>query len=197
MAAQEHSESGSTTKALIFDCFGVLYVGSLEMLHDITPKEKWEELSDLNIGSDYGYISVDEYLDTLVTLTGLDRHSLLAMREAVHVRNEPVVEYARELHKTYKIAMLSNVGPDLIERLFTEREQEELFDTIVLSSKEGLVKPHPGIFQLTADRLGVAPGECIMIDDLSRNVVGADAAGMRGIQFTSLDNLKTDLARIL
>lgn len=192
MAARE-----SSIKGFVFDCFGVLYVGSLQMLYDITPKEHWQQLHDLNIGSDYGYIDADEYVETLASISGLSRQKIIEMREQVHVRNEAVVDYVRELHKTYKVAMLSNVGPALIEHLFSEEERAQLFDTIVLSSREGIVKPHPKIFQIAAERLGLQPSECVMIDDLERNIEGADAAGMRGIVFTSLENLKADLGRLV
>lgn len=183
-------------KAIIFDCFGVLYVGSLQALYDITPQEKWGELHDLNTGSDYGYINADEYAETLAAITGRDKQEILELRTREHVRNEPLVQYVRELHKNYKIALLSNVGFDLIERLFTEAERAELFDTIVLSSTEGIVKPHPRIFEIAAERLGLHPADCLMVDDLQKNIDGADAAGMHGVVYAGLDGFKADIARL-
>ncbi len=184
-------------KGLIFDCFGVLYVGSLQMLYDITPKDRWRELHDLNVGSDYGYIGADEYAEALASITGRSKTDIIELRAREHTRNEPVVDYLRELKKHYKVAMLSNVGPELVERLFSEQERSELFDAIVLSYTEGLVKPNPAIFTLTAERLGLTAGECVMIDDLEKNIEGADAAGMPGIVYTNLDSLKTDLTSVL
>lgn len=185
------------TKGIIFDCFGVLYVGSLAGLYDMTPREKWNELHDLSVGSDYGYIARDEYLAALAGLTGRPLEEIEAQQAAAHVRNDGLVEYIRELKKTFKIAMLSNVGRDLVESLFSESERAELFDAIVLSYEEGIVKPHPRIYQITAERLGLAPGECLMIDDLQKNIDGADAAGMRGLVYSDLPNLKSDLSRVL
>jgi len=190
MAAQE-------VKGIIFDCFGVLYVGSLQMLYDITPEARWNELHDLNVGSDYGYIGPDEYAEALAELTGRSKAEIIELRMRKHIRNDALVEYARELHKSYKVGLLSNVGPDLIERLFSEEERAELFDTVVLSSTEGIVKPNPHIFELAAERLGLDPSECLMIDDLEKNIEGADAAGMRGIVYTNVESLKTDLTRAL
>ena len=184
-------------KGLIFDCFGVLYVGSLQMLYDITPKDRWRELHDLNVGSDYGYIGADEYAEALAGITGRSKAEIIELRAREHTRNEPVVDYLRGLKKRYKVAMLSNVGPELVERLFSEEERTELFDAIVLSYTEGLVKPNPAIFTLTAERLGLTAGECIMIDDLEKNIEGADAAGMPGIVYTNLDSLKSDLTSVI
>jgi HAD superfamily hydrolase (TIGR01509 family) len=67
----------------------------------------------------------------------------------------------------------------VIDGLFTPEELESLFDVVVLSSEVGMVKPHPEIYELVAERLGVASGECIMIDDLPTNTAGAEAAGMQ------------------
>lgn len=196
MAAQG-MDNNNGIKAVIFDCFGVLYVGSLQMLYDITPEARWPELHDLNVGSDYGYISPDEYAESLAEITGRSKQEIIDLRLQKHVRHEDMVAYVRELRKTFKTALLSNVGPDLIERLFTEPERAELFDTIVLSSTEGLVKPNPHIFELAATRLGLSPGECVMIDDLEKNIEGADAAGMKGVVFMNLKQLKADLAPVL
>jgi HAD superfamily hydrolase (TIGR01509 family) len=183
-------------KAIIFDCFGVLYVGSLQALYDITPKEHWRELADLNAGSDYGYVTADEYATRLSELTGKSKDEIIDLRRREHARNDALVACLYELKKNYKVGLLSNVGFDLIERLFTEQERSELFDAMVLSSTEGIVKPHPRIYQIAAERLGVSAGDCLMIDDLQKNVDGADAAGMRGLQYTNLANLKSDLARL-
>lgn len=42
-------------------------------------------------------------------------------------------------------------------------------------------KPHPALYQLAAERLGVAPGACIALEDSPRGVAAAKAAGMRCI----------------
>ena len=62
---------------------------------------------------------------------------------------------------------------------------DEMFDTIVISGEVNLRKPDPEIFQLTADRLGLAPPECVFVDDLPVNVAGAEAVGMAGVHHES------------
>lgn len=183
-------------KGIIFDCFGVLYVGSLQGLYDMTSREKWGELHDLSIGSDYGYISRDDYLAGLSALTGRPLEEIEAQQARSHVRNEALIEYLRELKKTHKIGLLSNVGRDLIEELFSEAERAELFDCMVLSYEVGIVKPHPQIYRIAAERLNLNPSQCLMVDDLEKNIEGADAAGMHGLVYSSFDTLKADFARI-
>jgi epoxide hydrolase-like predicted phosphatase len=63
----------------------------------------------------------------------------------------------------------------------------ELYDQVVISGEIGARKPEPRIYLLTADRLGVAPQQCVFVDDLLQNVEGAKAAGMEGIVHRSAE----------
>jgi HAD superfamily hydrolase (TIGR01549 family) len=99
------------------------------------------------------------------------------------------------LRADFKVGLLSNVGRDLIARLFSEEEVSTLFDAVVLSSEVGMVKPYPEIFELMADRLDVRPDECLMIDDMPDNIAGAESVGMQGIVFKTNDELESTLKR--
>lgn len=52
-----------------------------------------------------------------------------------------------------------------------------VFDLLVLGPVLGVRKPDPEVFRRTAERLGLAPEECVVVDDLVANVRGARAAG--------------------
>ncbi len=56
-------------------------------------------------------------------------------------------------------------------------EIAELVDVLVLGPALGVRKPDPEVFRRTAARLGLAPGECVVVDDLPVNVRGAREAG--------------------
>jgi 2-haloacid dehalogenase len=60
----------------------------------------------------------------------------------------------------------------------------EVFGTIVVSGQEHMLKPDPRIYRLLCDRAGVAPADCVFIDDGMHNVDGARAVGMDAIHFT-------------
>lgn len=53
-----------------------------------------------------------------------------------------------------------------------------LFDVVVISGEVGMRKPDPGIFQLTAERLGVEPAACVFVDDTPGHLRGAQDVGM-------------------
>lgn len=184
-------------RGIIFDCFGVLYHGSVSRLLELAPAERHVELFDVGRSSDYGYISRTEYLQRIGEIIGKTPEEVDELTRAQHVRNESLFAYVRELKQTYRIALLSNVGRDSISRLFTPEELAELFDVTVLSSDVHMVKPNPEIFAYTAAKLGLAPGDCLMIDDLEGNIQGAEQAGMHGIVFTTTDKLREALAKYL
>lgn len=62
------------------------------------------------------------------------------------------------------VCLLSNIALDPRPRL-DEIGLLEKFDEVVLSYEVGVVKPDPEIFRLAADKLGLAPEECLMIGD--------------------------------
>lgn len=101
------------------------------------------------------------------------------------------------LGSTVRIAMLSNNGP-LTRDAFAELAPEtlKLFDpNLFFSYQFGTKKPDPAIFRAVAQRLGVAPGECLFVDDKAHNAKGAREAGMRGIHFTGQAGFEADLAK--
>jgi len=60
-------------------------------------------------------------------------------------------------------------------------EIRSLFDEVVISAEVGLHKPQPEIYLLAAERLGVAPADCVFVDDLRENCAGAEAVGMTAV----------------
>lgn len=62
-----------------------------------------------------------------------------------------------------------------------DRAPLEIFDATVISGDVGLHKPQPEIYELGAERIGVAPADCVFVDDLRENVTGAEAVGMTAI----------------
>ena len=64
---------------------------------------------------------------------------------------------------------------------------EELFDAAVISGEVGMRKPEPRIYRYTAELLGVAPEECVFVDDLPSNVSAAVDVGMVGITHRTAD----------
>ncbi|MCU1383842.1 MAG: HAD-superfamily hydrolase, subfamily variant 3 [Acidobacteria bacterium] len=61
-------------------------------------------------------------------------------------------------------------------------ELQGLISATISSSDHGLMKPHPSIFTAALQRLGVEPGEAVMVgDSFKHDVEGALNVGMRAV----------------
>lgn len=108
--------------------------------------------------------------------------------------NTPVVNVlARVKSAGFPTVLLSNVDP--VRFAFIRGRYPEIlfFDAYVLSYELRLLKPDPAIYLEAARRAGVPPEECVLIDDMERNVRGAEAAGLRGILYTPETDLEAEL----
>ena len=56
-------------------------------------------------------------------------------------------------------------------------------DVLVDGSVEGYLKPHPRLYELMAERLGVAFDDMVFVDDQMTNVRGAEALGIPTVPF--------------
>ena len=73
----------------------------------------------------------------------------------------------------------------------------QLFEGIVVSGDEKLIKPDARIYEVLLERYGVKAEEAVFIDDSLKNVKGAEAVGIKGIHFSSPEKLKEELEEIL
>ena len=118
--------------------------------------------------------SVDEGLATRTTVwyPGA-RESLVTLREI-----------------GYKLALISNTH---WRWLASRREEvEEYFDIITLSYEHGFAKPHPSIFLVTSEKLGIDLERCLHVgDDPWTDIHGAKQVGMKTV-FVRRDDRKTN-----
>ena len=183
-------------QAVIFDCFGVLCVGSRTYLVSQCPQEGRERLEELFDQADYGYISAEEFLVQSAEVMGLSAGDLQRMLDRQYARDEKMIDFVRSLRAQYKTALLSNANNAIIRKLFSEDELTSVFDEVIVSSEIGMIKPSAELFELAATRLDCLPGECVMVDDVETNIIGAADAGMKGIVFRSLEQGKAELREL-
>lgn len=185
-------------KAIIFDCFGVVYKdnfskayehfgGDLEKDGEFIEQtffdvSKGTLLSGTAIVADHLGISADEWKDYQAQVKGF---------------NEKLLVYIKELRKTYKVGMLSNVGQSGLSSEMDYKVLEEHFDDIVESAKIGFAKPEARAFEIAAERLGVRLDECVFTDDRPNYVEGATHVGMQALLYKDFDSFKKELEGIL
>jgi epoxide hydrolase-like predicted phosphatase len=183
-------------RGIIFDCFGVLRLDTKEQLYVRFPEKRYE-LQDLYARIDRGLIEKEEALRELGVILGWNRASVIRQIRSESTLNEPLVSYIATIRSRYKIALLSNIGRGWVQEFFDAHQLHDLFDTVVLSGAEGITKPDPRIFERTAERLGLRPEECIMIDDSAENCRGAEAVGMKSIRFGDNASLLKQLQQLV
>jgi putative hydrolase of the HAD superfamily len=74
---------------------------------------------------------------------------------------------------------------------------EELFDGIVISGEEGIRKPSRRMYELGAERAGIAPELCVYVDDIPFNLTPAEKLGMATVHHTSAETTIPELERLL
>jgi len=188
-------------KAIIFDCFGVLLADVLRVKADelaATHPDAAENFHAVLRAGDRGIIAPQEVAEQVGNILGISTEEVLTMSREGEVKNLALIAEIPKLRSRYKVAMLSNInGRAWLDDRFGDGELDRLFDVVVASGDVGMIKPEPGIYELTAERLGVAPGECVMIDDLLKFTEGAKAVGMQAIQFHTTAQALSELETVL
>ena len=141
-------------------------------------------------------LTEDEFGERFGELLELDDRTRLIERMFAGVRtDERMLAAVRAVRAAgLRTGLISNsMGGGSYDRaLFPE-----LFDGVVISGEVGLHKPQPEIFLLGAERTGVAPEECVFVDDLRENCEGAAAVGMTAVLHRGAHTTLPELARLL
>ncbi len=141
-----------------------------------------------HIDVEIGKIDVETYFDQFCKTTGLTwtREEWITQWGSIFRPNT----FGQGLFKTlegegHSVALLSNLGPHHTECI--EQRFPCFFDIhtpAFLSYELGFHKPDPNIYHATCKGLSKPPEECLFIDDMEENVIGAKDIGMHGMQLT-------------
>ena len=117
-----------------------------------------------------------------------------AFRSA-YVPKQQMFNLASSLHdKGYKTALLSNTEMPAVE--FFYEQDYYIFDVLVFSCIEGVMKPDRRIYKITLERLDLKAGQAVFIDDRKDYIRGAQKVGLNAILFKSIGQVKDDLIRL-
>ena len=104
------------------------------------------------------------------------------------------VALLEQLHASgSRLYAISNFSAEAFEMTRPLYPFLDWFDGLVISGREGLVKPDAAIYRLLLERYGLRAEECLFIDDVERNIQGARAVGMQAVLFTNPEQLALDL----
>jgi putative hydrolase of the HAD superfamily len=210
----------STFSTVIFDFGGVITsspfdafarleaengqpVGSVRRINSANPDgNAWAlfERAEIN-AAEFDTMFAGEAATLGITLRGADVLAVLAG----DIRPAMVAALDTLKARLYKLGCITNNVPSgkgagmamTEEKATAVAHIMKRFDYVIESSKAGVRKPDPRIYQMMCDALDVAPAECIYLDDLGINCKPAAALGMAAIKVIDDEQALAELGDLL
>jgi epoxide hydrolase-like predicted phosphatase len=150
----------------------------------------------LLIDMETGAITEEEFEPRLAEALGVAEHANLIERMMAGAQPDPVMIAA------VRAAKRAGVRTGLVSNSWGTRRYPrdllaELFDGTVISGEEGTRKPDSRMYELGAERIGLAPEACVYVDDLPFNLEPAAALGMATVHHVDAGTTVAELERLL
>jgi 2-haloacid dehalogenase len=185
-------------RAVVFDAYGTLldFASAAHGARDALG-EQWQPLADLwrrkqleytwlrslmGAHADFWAITgdaLDHALDALkLTDTGLRQRLMDAYaRLDGYPDAAPALEALRKAG--LKTAILSNGTPRMLAQAVRSARLDGLLDQVLSVEEVGVYKPHPSVYRLAVDKLGLWPAELVFVSANAWDAHGAKQAGLR------------------
>ena len=190
---------------VVFDFAGVLFHWQPQALlqqvlpqraHDAASARHWQAQIFQAYGGDWaafdrGTVAPADLVQRIAARTGLAPAEVQAVIDAVPLALQPMpgtVALLQQLHAAgHAMYFLSNMPAPYADHLDRTHGFLRLFSDGIYSGRVLQIKPERSIYDLAAQRFGVAPGGLLFFDDVVANVVAAQAAGWQAAHFTDAD----------
>jgi HAD superfamily hydrolase (TIGR01509 family) len=179
-------------KAYLFDCDGTI-VDSMP-LHYVAWKQvlgEWGCEFAEEVFYAWGGMPVAEIIATLNERDGLTMpvEEVQRRKEQLYFDILPelkavpeVLEHIEFSHGHIPFAVVSGSTRDSVTRSLMTLGILDKFDTLVCAGDYTKSKPDPEPFLIAAERLGVAPEDCLVFEDTEMGIQAATAAGMASVK---------------
>ena len=98
--------------------------------------------------------------------------------------------------KGYKIGLASSSSKETIKQFMRVTKTESFFDAFTSGDEVKEGKPNPEIFLKCAEKLGVEPKDCVVIEDSVHGVEAAKKAGMKCVAVLTGKHSRKDLEKV-
>lgn len=194
-------------KAVIFDMDGVL-----------VDSQPYHFKADIDTMAEYGVIKDQKFYESFAgTLTADRMRTLKEMFgldvpvEEMTIKRENMIldimgkddikpvsgipEFLRSIkEKGLTTAVASSSDYKLINLILDRLKIAKYFDSVTSGSDVKRGKPSPDVFLLAAERIGIEPSECLVVEDSENGVKAAKAAGMKALGYINPTSGKQDLS---
>ena len=99
--------------------------------------------------------------------------------------------------KGIPIALVTSSGRPLVDRYLKMSGLEDVFDIIMTGETVTHGKPHPEIFLSAAEKLGVLPAHCVVVEDSPNGIRAGHAANMYTVMVPDLHPVTEELRSLL
>jgi 2-haloacid dehalogenase len=123
--------------------------------------------------------ALDFALDTLGIAPGALRQRLMNLYLALDLFPDAAETLRRLKDAGYKMAILSNGSPGMLAPVVAHAKIGSLLDAVLSVEEAGIFKPHPKVYQLAVDRLGIAAPEIVFLSSNAWDAYAASAFGLR------------------
>ena len=186
-------------EAILFDMDGVLVdsepihieIEKLQFrLNNILISEE-EHLKYMGTASDVMWKAIAERHPISIPVEELiEQNRIESVRFFSELAEIPVmpglVELLEKLRtKKYPMAVASSSTPEMIDLILEKTQLKKYFQAIVSAEEAGKSKPEPDVFLVAAQKLGVKPENCLVIEDSFNGIAAAHAAGMSCVAYQS------------
>ncbi|SDD94254.1 haloacid dehalogenase superfamily, subfamily IA, variant 3 with third motif having DD or ED [Paracoccus isoporae] len=179
--------------AFIFDCDGVLIDSEPISVAELGRTLRWagaeisnariyERMIGRSVAEIVGIVAREQGADATVLLP--EYRTRLAARFDAELRPiEGIAAALRALPAAPKAVASSSTPARLAHTLRLCGLQNDFAPHVYSAAQVAQGKPAPDLFLFVADRLGVVPRDCIVIEDSPAGIRAAQAAGMRVVAF--------------
>jgi putative hydrolase of the HAD superfamily len=203
----EPERNGAAHTGLLIDWGGVLTSNLFSSFHDYCVRVEIDPQTlrgrfgsdpafrELLIALEKGELAEDEFERRLGPLLGVTPDGLIdGLFAGVHPDVAMVEAVRRARAGGIRTALVSNSWG--VHR-YPHDLFDELFDGVVISGEERIRKPSRRMYELGAERAGVAAELCVYVDDLPFNLAPAEQLGMATVHHTSAEQTIPELERLL
>jgi HAD superfamily hydrolase (TIGR01509 family) len=182
-------------RAYLFDCDGT--IADSMPLHYIAWKTvlaEWNCDYAEDLFYSWGGKPVRNIIADLNEIHGLEMpiDAVATKKEALYLEQLPrlkaipeVLEHIEAEHGRIPFAVVSGSRRSSVVGSLTAIGLLDRFETIVAAEDYTRGKPAPDAFLLAAERLGVAPADCLVFEDTDLGIEAATAAGMASVKVPS------------
>ena len=104
----------------------------------------------------------------------------------------------RELKRSgYQLACVSNSVSETLHFMLKCAQLHEYFDFIIGNDEVSKPKPDPEIYNVTYEKMGYRPEECVIVEDAPHGIKAAKASGGNVIEVRGVDDVHIGLFKEL